>query len=343
MTDCIFFPFSHIDSCQKRTIEHFLPGCSYLSMNIEPCAPETSLPGHDTNTLEPVYFSTTEMQKIKQQVLSFQQWAAIHQGHKNSLKVFFDENPWLSDPDNTTGIISQIRKSLPGQGNAPLPVKNSWMESLLILELFRMVDKENQSIHSRLQKAEQKQKALFAQLRGEILEETDQENQIRERCHTQVPLQEPGAWMTEKRVFSWWNAAMHKDLFAGTSPLILVTTSPDVYTFCCQTRQVPTNALDIDPIKVHEDKCSRKEQWQMDFLQCLQDFLSGKDIDRKNLSVSCTRCSDSADTGTGYIRFQILSEKQKLFLAQGNRAGQEKPIGLCLMGLNCMTDKCNKA
>ncbi len=330
MTDCLFFPFSHIDSSQKRTIQHFLPGCSYLSLDVEPCRPEESLPGHDTAPLAPVYFSIREIQKIKQQVLSFQQWADIHQGSANRLKVVFDKNPWLSDPDNTTGIIAQIRSTAPATPDKGSD-QDSWMESLLLLELFRMVDQENESIHSRLEQVHQKQKALFASLRGEISQkEPDQKKQGEKICHEQ----EPGAWMTEKRIFSWWKAAMHKGLLTHASPLILATTSPDVYSFCCQEDHKQTNALDIDPIKVHEDKCSRNEQWQMNFLQCLQDILNGKGIDRNKLSVSCSSCSDSGYTGTGYIRFQLLSEKQKSFLAQGAPAGQEKPIGLCLMGLH---------
>ncbi len=324
MIDWCFFPFSHITPEQEAIVETFLPECPHLVLD----CPESNTDKPSSSFFTPLYaasessvISSGMMNQIKNQAKDFHNWANMNKLGKWEIKSFFNENPWFSEPDGPLHLASQMRETKKHPENST----EILTKSLLILELMRMMDEANEAIDSRLQTIHQKHQTLFAQLQGELSEKNTAFSPVssRNRNNGEEDV------MAEKRIRAFWQTLLHMGTLSSDRPLILVTTSSQVYDICTCRQQELRNPLDIVRIKVHEETCVHRKQWQTNFVQCFQDFLTGKGMDKSILDISCTNCKH-----TGYIRFQAITEQQKSWLAPGQNAAQTKSVGLCLLGIH---------
>ena len=120
------------------------------------------------------------------------------------------------------------------------------------------------------------------------------------------------------------NSLSKEELKKEESRPLFITTSEAVFKELESNCKDVVNALDIDKIKVHENECENKTEWQHHFYQYLMGAIQG-DGNRKNQVQSATdKCS--------------VSGQIKLHLFPGNGINKcfnmsDKHIPVCLIKL----------
>ncbi len=266
MMDMVFFPFSHVDKYQCRALTTVFPFFQYLSLTAdfsEICPMGSWV---KKGMAVPVFTSGTRLKQVESGVAAWLEWAALHKGNQRNLKTLAKEGPCFIDDTAPGAIRSELLARIRQEGSGPSPARAAApADPLLFLKIAQLTDAHNAAIDDELAGLEIKQAALFSELKGEpdaALPKTGQ-----------VSFRDPGEVMTETRIRAWAACAREEKVFAGDRPL-LITTSSAVFDLLAASSDRVINALDIDCIKVHEDGCARKKEWQNHFLDMLEQIVT---------------------------------------------------------------------
>jgi len=305
---------------QLKSVTAFFSKISFLPLvtNFNADQPITRLIEQDI--LQPIFPSDGDLGVVEKQVRSYQDWAKLHRGNEKNFRALLQEQPYFTDDTGLSSIQSQIRRGIQ-KTQAPRDLaeqKKKTPDPLLLLKFAEILDVQNEEIEDELAALEQSKSSIFSQLLGETSETLDSGAFF-------SSADDPGSIMTEERVVSWFRYAQKKGVFKGAgSTALLVTTSPAVLDFMVSRCEGVINGLDIDSIKVHENECEKKCEWQQGFNRVLE-----KIIENKSSSGVIPPTSDDTCSLMGNIRFCLFpGDSIKAFL---NIPGQS--IAVCLVEL----------
>ncbi len=327
MLDVVFFPFSHIDFRQLKTLLTIFPAFRYLPVSSGPVEgpPLDSLIRQ--GKVLPEYHPGETVTRVHQQVESFMEWARMHKGNEKNLKALIKDTPYFSNDADPTRIQSQLKARISrGQGAHSRPAPDSqnhiMTDPLVFLTFARNLDRENERIDTGLQELEKRRDALFSELSGK--------NDVTDPLPPgNTGFSDPGDNMTGGRVLSWLKAAGETALFKNTpAPKLLVTTSPAVFDYILEQSKDVINGLDIESIKVHEDECPLKQKWQDAFCQVLEKAIADKKWTQEEIP---DEAADGCNTCIN-IKLGIFSEKAD-FLSQSDFIWDQESFGICLVQL----------
>ena len=325
MKNICFFPFTHITQTQLRTVTAFFSEVSFL--NLTPNIPAGSLAGLvDQGCLLPVSLPDDRFVNIDARVQSYLDWAGLHKGNEKNLKSLIKDTAYFREDTGLTAIQSQIRRGL-GSKQAE---NREEKDPLLFMKFAEIWDMENDSIQSELTALDVDNSALFAELKGEM----DAPSPTTASSHSAGSVFDPGETMTEERIRAWIDLAREAGLFSDSEDsLSLVTTSPAVMDYLVSNAEQVKIGLDIESIKVHENGCARKERWQQDIINILDETLSSNAPSGIELTEDAECCALS-----GQIQCCLLSGEQldRTFKMPGKQAGKQagKQLLVCLVKLN---------
>nr|NJM01679.1 hypothetical protein [Desulfobacula sp.] len=246
-------------------------------------------------------------------------WVKVNRGNENNLRGLLKNNPYFTSDSDLTAIKSQIRGAGEAAEKPEKTGKDILLRDLLFLRMARQCDLENESIDIQLKNIDTAGSRMLSALLGE------------EGLKNMAPsgrgegITDPGAVMTRERIEAWSRCMIHHGGFrpAGESPLF-VTTSEAVADYLETISSDAINALDIDPIKVHENDCENKTGWRQQVFEQLISAAKG-------------------DTGRQNYPFEgedgcLLSGQIKLSLFSGNNVRdlfnlKDKQIRVCLIRL----------
>jgi hypothetical protein len=324
MKSICFFPFTHITEVQIQAVTSFFPKVGFLSLNPEIPAGSTVAESVENGRLLPLSLPVARFADIDARVQSYLDWAGLHKGNEKNLKSLIKETAYFREDTGLTAIQSQIR--LGSEVPDPEGESRQHRDPLLFMKFAEIWDMENDSIQNELEALDAGNLALFAELKGET------DTIVPTAGPSQGPASgfDPGETMTEERVRAWGDLAGEAGLYSeGDGPLVLVTTSPAVMDYLISSADQVKNVLDIESIKVHENGCARKERWQQDIINILDETLSSNAPSGKELTENAECCALA-----GLIRYCLLSGKElnKMFKMPGEQIG--KQIAVCLVKLN---------
>ncbi|MCG8633554.1 MAG: hypothetical protein MI863_06975 [Desulfobacterales bacterium] len=324
MKDLYFFPFTQMTEAQVEILTSFFPRVGFLNLNVPAGSKGTEQV--ETGELLPLCLPVDRYAGIDARVQSYLDWAGLHKGNEKNLKSLIRDTAYFREDTGLTAIQSQIRSGSGQKITETEGESNSHRDPLLFMKLAEIWDMENETIQSELKALDEGNSALFAELKGEsdILAPVDGASR------NGMPGFDPGENMTEERVRAWGELAGEAGLYAeGCGPLTLVTTSPAVMDYLEANADQVINGLDIESIKVHENGCARKERWQQEVTDILDETLSSNAPSGKELTDNAECCALS-----GRIRYCLLSGEKldRIFKMPGKQIG--KQIAVCLVKLN---------
>ncbi len=281
----IFFPFSHISQGQLEALEAFFPSFGFF------CAAQEKK--HHTRLKKlieedmaiPFLPSKDDLYPVDQAFEQYLAWARVHKGNEHNLRFLLQDNPYFTSDLDLTAIKSQIRGSKRTMEPAPSE-REALHRDLLFLKMAEQCDQENESIDSQLRGIEKTRGSMFKALLGE----KDMIDAPISRGKENMP--DPGSMMTRERIQAWSRVMMHYKFFpnADKTPLF-VTTSKAVMDYLETICSDMINALDIDPIKVHENGCENKIGWQQQVIEELMCAAKGVSGPLKHLPEAKDECS----------------------------------------------------
>ncbi|MBT3177172.1 MAG: hypothetical protein HOG03_05845 [Desulfobacula sp.] len=317
----LFFPFTHISGNKLDTVLTFFKSFEYLPMtqNFELHPKLHKLLGQGKVT--PFFLSDDQAVTIDQNLEQYLSWASIHKGNEVNLKSLLKNTPYFTDDSDVTAIKSQLKKGKGEKENLEFALhdESALMQDLLFLKMAKLYDEQNEGIDLVLNDMDISHGKLISNLRG--LESFPDEAEERK------PLEgkDVGAVMTRQRICAWSRcmARMGGLNPEGDTPLFM-TSSDAVFNYLESNCKDVVNALDIDRIKVHENGCGNKSEWQDQFFDYLTRAVQGVVSRENQLPEVNDNCSFS-----GQIKLCVFSGNDicKLFNYSG------KQIFVCLIKL----------
>ncbi|WP_457553455.1 hypothetical protein [Desulfobacula sp.] len=318
----LFFPFTHMNKSQLKTVLAFFPACHYLSMNRDFKHDPSLQTLFETGKINPIFPLPEPLEKVEQNFGQYLAWARIHKGNKVNLKSLLKDSPYFTDDSDVTAITSQIKgeKSDKEDANADaLTKEQSLLQDLLFLKMAHLCDEQNEGIDLALNDLIIGHDTLIASLRGcqsLVSHVKDKKTIARKDLGEMMPGQRIRAWA---RSLSAMGALEPQ----GGTPLF-ITTSEAVFGYLEASCKDLVNALDIHKIKVHENECENKNEWQHLFCTWLMRAVQGDGIRENDMPVVDDRCS--------------LLGQVKLALFSGNGINKifncsDKQIPVCLIKL----------
>ena len=108
-----YFPFTHITYQACRTLTAFFSGFQYLDIE------KTGKPGKNTckgdESMVPLRLPRDMIQKADHLFSQYREWAEIHQGSENTLKILLQENPYFTEDSHVTAIKSRLKNAGPAK------------------------------------------------------------------------------------------------------------------------------------------------------------------------------------------------------------------------------------
>ncbi|MCA1794794.1 MAG: hypothetical protein LC660_13175 [Desulfobacteraceae bacterium] len=267
MMDMVFFPFSHVDQDQCRTLTAVFPHFQYLPLAAQLPENHPMTPWVEKKVVTPVFTPGQRLGQVESQVAGWLNWVELHKGNQRNLKALLKAGPYFSDDAGPFAIQSELRARI-RQGAYNDSQSPASVDPLLFLKIAALTDAHNEAIDADLADLAKKQAALFSDLKGEP--DPDQALPLADDGLSR----DPGAAMTQERIRAWAACAGEEKIFAGHRPQLLITTSSAVFEYLAAISTQSINALDIDGIKVHEDGCARKPEWQTHFLGMLEKIVT---------------------------------------------------------------------
>jgi len=312
----IFFPFSHISQDQMDTLQIFLPSFSFF-----PAA--TDLKHHpwlqelvDGGRAVPVFSSKDDLSSVDYTFEQYMAWVKLHKGNEHNLRFLIKDSPYFTSDSDLSAIKAQIRgtkKRIEPQRSE----KDVLHRDLLFLKMAKQCDEEKESIDLQLRNIDRTKNRMLSTLLGEG------EPMDALVAGEKKGIHDPGAVMTRERIEAWSRLMVYHNAFqkAGEIP-IFVTTSEAVVDYLETICSDVINALDIDPIKVHENDCENKPEWQRQVSELLRGVAKGDDRRQNHLTEVKDGCS--------------LSGQIKLSLFSGNNTHnlfnlRDRQIAVCLI------------
>ena len=345
----IFFPFTHICENQLKTVLTFFPSFEYLPITKD----FDSRPNLDKlfgqRKIGPFFLSNDRHVALEQNLEQYLAWAQIHKGNEVNLKLLLKQTPYFKSDSDVTSIKSKIKKSHGGKDPDNVFSSESHLQQdLLFLKMAGLYDEQNEGIDFALNHLDKSHDTLISNLRGlesfsshdkmsKVQDNTDvdSENELDHQNgsdnkkgpnNKNKEAKDAGAFMTQQRIWAWSRcmAAMGGlNHLEGDTPLF-ITTSEAVFDYLESNCNDVVNALDIDKIKVHENECKNKSQWQDQFCDDLMRAFQA-DGDREN---NLPEINDNCHL-SGQIKLCIFSgdDINKLFNLS------DKQIYVCLIKL----------
>ena len=330
----LFFPFSHMRKDQLKSVTAFFQKISFLPLVTDFNTDQQLTRLIEQDILQPIFLSDGEIDVVEKQVRSYQDWAQLHRGNEKNFRGLLQKQPYFTEDTGLSNIQSQIRhgtqkKEAPGESVDSVDSAEQQKKTpdpLLLLKFAEILDVQNEEIEDELTLLEQSKASLFSQLLGET--PGKKSGKKSEKSASDLFLSsadDPGSIMTEERVVSWFRYSQKKGVFKGEgSTALLVTTSPAVLDFMVSRCEGVINGLDIDSIKVHENECEKKCEWQQDFYRVLETIM-----DSKSSSGVTPPMSDDTCSLTGSIRLCLFpGDSTKVFLNMPDQS-----IAVCLVKL----------
>ncbi len=315
----LFFPFTHVSQFQVKTLLSFFPYIENLALeeNYENY-PELE-PLNEQHKIIPWFLTPDESAQTQAQIYQYLEWAKIHKGNEHNLKSLFKDNPYFTNDSDVCAIKSQLKNSHDNQKELK-PDKYLSNQHRLFLKMAQLCDSQNESIDSQLKDIDQNRNRLFFSLRG-IEQEQELDIETIQKDH----IKDDSSIMAKERVLAWSGIMAEKGALSHEGELpVFVTTSVAVIEYLESICAEVINALDLDQIKVHENECENKNEWQHQFTQYLKDRIkAGRDLEKQSFKV----------TDNCRLEGQI-----KLYLFSGNDINKlfnrtEKQIPVCLVQL----------
>jgi len=316
-TRFLFFPFAHISKRQLRILFSFFPSfeCLPMAMDFDLFPLLAELQGQ--GKIVPFFLSAETFRAVEQKRKQYLAWAGIHKGNQVNLKLLLKQTPYFTDDSDVTAIRSKIRQGnrVNGKAGIDLPGESSLMQDLLFLKMAQLYDEQNDGIDLALNDLDTIHDQLILNLRGIDPPLPQVENKG----------SDAGAVMTGERILAWSRcmAAMGGLGRQGADPL-LITTSDAVFDYIESNCKDVINALDIDQIKVHENKCNHKDEWHQYFCEHIMGAVIGDGDRKKDLPEVTDNCCLS-----GQFKLRVFSgnDINRIF----NYPGRQ--ISVCLVKL----------
>ncbi|MEN8211604.1 MAG: hypothetical protein ABFR31_07785 [Thermodesulfobacteriota bacterium] len=265
----LFFPFTHITQNDLDTILTFFPQFHCLSINRNFKKSKNLQQLFDQGKIIPYFLSPEILAPLGQKLEQFLEWARIHKGSENNLKLLLKNNPYFTNDSDVSAIKSQIRGSRKDRKDS-LSDESFLQKDLLFLKMAQLYDEQKEDIDHELKDLTQTSDELVSTLRG--LE--DFEDEIK---HTKPDNDtDSGTIMTRERIFAWFRS-MHtmKLLNQEETPPLFITTNREIFYFFESNCKNIINILDIDNIKVHGNRCENQYRWQDQFENYLKSAIKG--------------------------------------------------------------------
>ena len=318
----LFFPFTHITRNQLNTVLAFFPSFQYLPGLVDFKHHQALQELFEQGKIHPLFSSPEELVTVEQKVGQYLEWVRIHKGNEHSLKSLLKDNPYFTSDTDVTVIKSQIKgiKEDKGGDTAFLPDEPALQRNLLFLKMAQLCDEQNERIDLELKDLDTSRDTLISTLRGSESPLSDGKDRKTEGY------KDLGLMMTRERIYAWSGCMVQKGALKqeeGRQPLF-ITTSEAVFDYLESNCQDVVNALDIDKIKVHENECENKNEWQHQFCDYLMRAIQGNGTRENELPEVNDRCSLS-----GQIKLNLFSgnDINKLF----NCSDEQIPV--CLIKL----------
>lgn len=315
----LFFPFTCITQDHLNTVLTFFPSFEYLSMNRDFKHHQKLQTLFKQKKILPLFLSLKEFETVELKFEQYLSWAQIHKADSKNLNSFLRDAPYFTSDSDVTAIKSQI-KGINDDKEGSFFDGSSLEQEFLFLKMAHVCDEQNKDIDLNLNGVDQARDKLFSTLHGtEKILHTDKNNKKTAR-HKDL-----GDLMTRERILTWSRCVQQKLKIEqdGCTPLF-ITTSEAVFEYLESNCRNLVNSLDIDRIKVHENECKNREQWQNDFCNYLMDAIKGKGNLKKDLPQVNDRCSL-----WGQIKLSLFSgtDINKIFGLPGRQ------IPVCLIKL----------
>ncbi len=312
----IFFPFTHVTQHQLNTVLAFFPALNYLSVKPEGDESKHLKDASKAGNIHRISLPEKDLAALNQKVLQYTEWAKIHKGNEHNLKAIIQDSAYFTSDTHVSTIKSQIRGTQRDSDNLPV---DSYDKKLLFLRMAQLCDEQNEQIDSELEGVDKRKKELLIALQG-------LENPIEEKVeNNSVAQNDAGCVMTGERIASWSSVmASSRRLDQEQGMRFFVTTSPAVFDYLESNSTDVVNALDIDQIKVHENNCEMKAEWQHQFCEYLMRSVHEEESRESGLPEMAGCCS--------------LSGQIKLCLFSGDMINtllnvSEKQVAVCLVNL----------
>lgn len=290
----LFFPFSHVDQCQRTTLTAFFSRFFFLPLAPDLTRSPDMVPLVEKKKAVPVFTAKSRLDDVASRVDAWMNWAEMHRGNEHNLKTLFRDTPYLTDHLWPVSIQSELRSRMAGKTLQKPEDFPRETDPLLFSIIAALTDAQNEAIDQAMAELEKKRTALFSQLRGEMVPEGSGKPAPSRR--------DPGAVMTRERIRAWAACAREAGLFSDQKPVIFATTSTAVFDQVSANASRVINALDIDGIKVHEDGCDHQAEWWKQVLDLIDGPAAGSTdevLARKTLGAVEDAC---ALTGTIQVR-----------------------------------------
>ena len=317
----LFFPFTHITQKQLNITLAFFPSFQYLPGSRDFKHDQVLQELCELGQIHPIFLSPEEFETVEQKVEQYRAWAQIHKGDEVNLKSLLKDSPYFTSDTNVTAIKSQIKgfKEDKADSGAVESTESALQHNLLFLKIAQLCDEQNERIDLKLKKLDTSRDKLMSTLRGLDSPLSDIQDSKMDAD------KDLGAMMTRERIYAWSGCMVQKGALEqeGGSPLF-ITTSEAVFSYLESICKDVINALDIDKIKVHENECENKDEWQHQFCDDLMRAVqTGGNRENKLPKVS-DKC--------------LLSGQIKLNIFSGDDINQvfncsDKQIPVCLIKL----------
>lgn len=316
----LFFPFTHMTQKKLNTILAFFPSFQYLPGSRDFKQDHALQELCDLGQIHPIFLSSDEFEAVEQKIEQYQAWAQIHKGNEVNLKSLLKDSPYFTSDTDVTAIKSRIKgfKQDKEDSGAVVSTESTLQHNLLFLKIAHLCDEQNERIDLQLKELDTSRDKLMSVLRG-LDSPLDIQDSKMDGDN------DSGAMMTRERIYAWSGCMAQKGaLEQGGGSFLFITTSEAVFSYLESICTDVINALDIDKIKVHENKCEKKSEWQHQFCDHLMRAICGNGIRENELPKVTDGCS--------------LSGRIKLKFFSGNDINQvfncsENQIPVCLVQL----------
>lgn len=293
---CIFFPFSHVSQDQLAALQTFFSSFAFFpaASDLEHSIRLKELMGKGEAI--PVFSSQEDLILVDRQFEQYMDWVKIHKGNEPNLRFLLNGNPYFTSDSDLTAIKSQIRGKKEMIKPQPLP-KEALLKDLLFLKMAKQCDRDNENTDLQLKSVEKKTSRMLSNLMGE-------DDPMKAKAPSEIPESpDEGAIMTRERIEAWARCMTQFNTGENTSESpVFATTSEAVFDYLETISLDTINALDIDPIKVHENECENKIGWQQQFFEQVICAAKGEWDRRDHLPEVTDECSLS-----GQIKMSLFS------------------------------------
>ena len=280
-----FFPFTHITQNDLDTILTFLPQFHCLSISRDFKKNRVLHQMTNQGKIISHFLSPETLVPVEQKIEQFFEWAGIHKGDEQNLRLFLKDNPYFTSDSDVAAIKSQIRGTKK-DGQDSISDDLSFQKDLLFLKMAQLYDEQKEGIDLELKDLTQTSDDLVSTLRG--LEDFEEEiNNTKPDNYT-----DSGTIMTRERILAWFRCMKAMKLLnqEEAAPLF-ITTNREIFDYFESNCKDIINILDIDNIKVHGNRCENQDIWKDQFEGYLVGAIKGSGSNGNNLPEVNDRCS----------------------------------------------------